>query len=380
MRIAVDVEPFYRNRAGVGRYVQGILGGLTRLEEKDEFTLFRSRTYASSENMSGLARERVTEVVLPHSHRVLQLAWQLTDRPVIERFVGEHDLYFSPLIPAFPTRGRLVVVIYDLVWMKFPQFYPRYSVWLRRIGYRRALRSCAGIVTISEASRRDILEAVCLDGEGVRVAYPGIEQRLRRRPDEPVISEALSRLDVRRPYVVAIAGDNGPKKNLGNIIRAMAKLPAALKHVSLVNVGRPRYDISGVERLIAELGMFGRIRTVGRVSDGDLRALYAGARMTVYPSLYEGFGFPIAESMALGTPVVTSNVSSMPEVAGEAALLVDPHDVDELSAAIASLLGDDKLHALLRGKGIERVKRFTWEKSARETRDFFAGLTDDSKR
>jgi len=187
----------------------------------------------------------------------------------------------------------------------------------------------------------------------------------------------LTELEVTAPYVLAIAGDNGPKKNLATLVRAMAALPADLKAVTLVNVGRPRYDVGKLEALIASSSMRDRVRFLGRVSDETLRRLYAGARVTAYPSFYEGFGFPIVESMALGTPVVTSDVSSMPEVAGDAALLVDPHDVDGLASALASVLTDDALHASLREKGLERVKRFNWERCARETRDYLAECCDD---
>jgi glycosyltransferase involved in cell wall biosynthesis len=377
VRIAVDVEPFYRNRAGVGRYVEGILGGLTRLGENDEFTLFRSRSYAGKEDIPGLVRDRVREKVLPLSHRALQLGWMLTGRPLVEKYVGDHELYVSPGVPAFPTHGKLAVVVYDMVWAKFPEFYPRHSVWLRRIGFRRVVRKCTGIVTISEASRRDILEATGFEERRVRTAYPGVEPRLCHRPTEEEISRVLERFAARPPYVLTIAGDNGPKKNLGNLVRAMGRLAADHREATLVNVGEPRYDVRGVGRLIAELGMSERVRFLGRVSDDELRSLYAGARLTAYPSFYEGFGFPLVESMALGTPVVTSNVSAMPEVAGGAALLVNPRDVEELSGAIGSLLGDDRLHARLRAKGLERVKDFRWETSARQTRDFFAELVGE---
>lgn len=377
MRIAVDVESYYRNRAGVGRYVAGILWGLTRLEERDEFTLFRSRTYAGREDVPGLVRDRVREEVLPRSHRRLALSWMLMGRPVVEKFIGEHEVYFSPLVPAFPSRGKLVVVVHDMAWVKFPEFYPRHSVWLRRLGFRRAMRECAGIITVSEASRHDILEAAGLEGKRVLAAHNGLDERLCRRPTEEEIRRALERLGVRRPYVLNVAGDNNKRKNLGNVIRAMAILPVEHRGAMLISVGEPRYDIQEVKEQIQALGMGERVRLLGRVSDDELRSLYAGARLTACPSFYEGFGLPIAESMALGTPVVTSNVSSMPEVAGDAALLVNPRDVEEISGAVALLLGDDRLYVSLRAKGLEWVKRFRWEKSARQVRDFFGELTGE---
>ena len=234
----------------------------------------------------------------------------------------------------------------------------------------------SGVLTISQSSRRDILDATGIDEKRIRVAYCGISNRFSSIPSEAEVSEVLARLKVPRPYVLAIAGDHGPKKNIENILRAMAALPGELRKATLVNVGVPRYNIEGVRALIAQLGITDRVRSVGRVSDSDLRALYAGARLTAYPSLYEGFGFPIVESMALGTPVVTSNVSSMPEVGGDASLLVDPHNVDQLSAAIASLLSDDELHARLRERGVVQAKRFSWDKAARVAREFFAELAE----
>jgi len=376
LRIAVDIEPFYRNRAGVGRYVEGVLAGLCRLPEDDDYTLFRSGTYAGEESVSGLPRDRVTDRVLPMSHGTCRLRWLLLGRPHVEKYIGMHDVFLSPGLSVFPTRGRLVVVIFDMVWLKFPQFYPKRSVWMRRLDLRRIVKKAAAIVTISEASRRDILEATGFDEDRVRVVYLGVDARLRAIPSEEEVSRVLARLGLTRRYVLAIAGDNSPKKNLDNLVRAMAMLPDALADVTLVNVGQPRYDLGALEALIASSRMGARVRFLGRVTDDDLRMLYAGARLTAYPSFYEGFGFPIVESMSLGTPVVTSDVSSMPEVAGDAALLVDPHDPGGLSAAIASLLTDDARRASLVAKGRERAKRFTWERCARETRDVFAELVE----
>ena len=376
MNVAVDIEPFYRNRAGVGRYVEGLLGALTRLPEADDYTLFRSSTYASAESVPGLVRERVRDVTLPMSHKACRLRWLLLGRPRVERYVGSQDLFFSPGVSAFPTRGRLVVVLFDLVWLKFPHFYPRRSVWLRGLDLRRVVKRATAIVTISEASRRDILEATGFDEDRVSAVPLGIDPRLQTVPSTQEVSQALDALGVRRPYVLAIAGDNSPKKNLPNLVRALAALPTEMRDVRLVNVGNPRYDTAALDRVIAECGVGDRVQSVGRVSDEELRMLYAGARVTAYPSFYEGFGFPIVESMTLGTPVVTSNTSSMPEVAGDAALLVAPDDVAGLSQAIASLVGDDALHTSLAAKGRERAKQFTWERCARETRDVFAGLVE----
>ena len=377
MRIAVDIEPYYVNRSGVGRYVHGVLSGLTRLEHDDRYTLFRSRTYAREEAMPNLARERVSETVLPRRHRTLQLTWLLVGRPPVETFVGDHDVYFGTCVPAFPTRGRLVVTVHDLVWMRFPGMFSRRADWGRRRGLRYVLRHAATVIADSEATRRDIIEFTGFDARRVRTVLPGIDESFLRRPGETGVDETLARLKVRRPYVLAVAGDNSPKKNLPTLVRALSRLPADMSDVTLVNVGKPRYDVRALTEEIDRLRMSDRVTFLGRVSDDDLRSLYVGARVTAFPSFCEGFGFPIVESMAQGTPVVTSNVSSMPEVAGDAAVLVDPRDVDGLSAAVRSLVSDDALHARLRAKGLERIRAFSWEKSARQTRALFAELTGE---
>jgi alpha-1,3-rhamnosyl/mannosyltransferase len=295
----------------------------------------------------------------------------------VEKFVGDADLYFSPTIPAFPTKGALVVAIMDMVWQKFPHFYPARTIWTRRKDFGRVVRQARGILTISEASRRDILEASGLPEHLVRSVHLGLDDRFRTRPSAEDIESVLSSHQVAGRYVLAVAGDNSPKKNLSNLVRAMAALDTKFDDVTLVNVGVPRYDTKRLDEIIRETGMTDRAKFLGRVSDDELRALYAGARLTAYPSHYEGFGFPVVESMGLGTPVVTSNVSSMPEVAGDAALLADPNSVEELAGAIGQVLGDDALHADLTRKGLANVKRFTWEACARGTRDFFAEVAGD---
>jgi glycosyltransferase involved in cell wall biosynthesis len=177
----------------------------------------------------------------------------------------------------------------------------------------------------------------------------------------------FERWSIRRPYILAV-GNLQPRKNLLRLIEAFAQLitERRIPH-QLVLAGKAKWRESDIHRTVRRLGIEDRIVFTGRVPDEDLACLLNGAELFVYPSLYEGFGLPVLEAMACGTPVVTSNCTSIPEVAGDAALLVDPYRVDELADAIHHVLSDESLRARLREKGLARSQMFSWRQTARKT-------------
>jgi glycosyltransferase involved in cell wall biosynthesis len=228
------------------------------------------------------------------------------------------------------------------------------------------------VIVVSEATRRDLLDLYAVDPERVTVIHHGVDtQRYRPAPDAEV-ARVRSRLGLGRPYLLFLGGIE-PRKNLPRLVQAFASARAGADGHDLVIAGASvAWNPEGRKELATALARIpgavrGRIRMPGYVDGPDKVALISGADALAFPSLYEGFGFPVLEAMACGTPVLTSDVSSLPEVAGEAAVMVDPADEASIAEAIDRLAEDQALRDRLRASGLERVKRFTWEETARRT-------------
>jgi glycosyltransferase involved in cell wall biosynthesis len=229
--------------------------------------------------------------------------------------------------------------------------------WQLRSTQRRAAHAAAAVIAVSETTRRDLIERYAVPAERVRVVYNGVDHT-RFRPAE-VDAEAIARrFGVRYPFILCV-GSLMPWRNAARLLRVVARL----KHYGLLFVGRDIWGTDPTARLAAEHG-WDWARFTGYASDADLPALYAAASVFAYPSLYEGFGIPPVEAMACGTPVVASNAGALPEVLGDAALLVDPYDENGLADALQAAASDS---GTLRKRGIERAARYTWPKAAAET-------------
>ena len=222
------------------------------------------------------------------------------------------------------------------------------------------------MIAISHATGRDLVNFFGVDPARISVVYPGIDHALfntARGGDGERRRELLGRLGIAGEYLLYV-GDSEWRKNLKRVLTALSGIP---EQVKLVLVGKRAPNDSTLRGWISELGLEQRVVLTGYLADDDLPPLYGGARGFVFPTLYEGFGFPIAEAMACGCPVITSNVSSMPEVAGDAALLVNPESVTDIRRAMETVLTDERQRARMIRSGFEQAARFSWERSARET-------------
>jgi len=246
----------------------------------------------------------------------------------------------------------------------FPETHGGLHVWHHLLAVPAILRGADRIITISEASKRDIVRCYRVPEEKVSVtclaaSLPGLTT------DQTLMSPDSGTAPP-KPYILNV-GTLEPRKNLAGLLKAFARARSKGLPHSLVVVGANGWGNSPVAGLVNELRIKEHVHFTGFVDDQTLPRLYGGADFFVYPSLYEGFGLPVLEAMACGTPVITSNVSSMPEVAGEAALLVDPCSTAEISDAMLRLAGDEELQSQMRAKGIERAGHFSWERTAEQT-------------
>jgi glycosyltransferase involved in cell wall biosynthesis len=291
------------------------------------------------------------------------MRWELPRLEWLARF----DVLFAPNFVPPPTASRrLVVTIHDLAFRLHPETAPMATRrWLDRLD--RAVRQAAEVVAVSEATRRDLLELYALNPDRVTVIHHGIDaDRFRPAPPEEV-DRIRGRHGIEGPYLLFLGGLE-PRKNLPALVRAWSRVPDG---PGLVIAGASvPWNPEGrteLERTLAALpgAVRHRITLTGYVGHRDKVALLTGALALAFPSLYEGFGLPILEAMAVGTPVVTSDVSSMPEVAGDAAVLVDPRDEEALADGLGRVVTDHDLVERLRAAGRDRIGEFGWDRSAR---------------
>lgn len=379
MRIAIDARPAVSaGMTGVGHYARELILRLPQADPRTTYVAWylNARRLVRPWRWSRRffpPRSNLVERWTPIPARWFERSSLRSEIPRLEWLLG-FDVLFSPnFVPPPTARRQVVLTVHDLAFRLFPETAPLATrQWLRRL--ERALRRAAQVIVVSEATRRDLLELYPVDPERVTVIHHGVDtERYRPAPDGEV-ARVRSGLGLRRPYLLFLGGIE-PRKNLPRLVRAFASLRSrrAGDGPGLVIAGAAvPWNPEGKEELAAALASIpdavrDRISMPGYVDGPDKVALISGAEALVFPSLYEGFGFPVLEAMACGTPVLTSDVSSLPEVAGEAAVLIDPLDETSIAEGIDRLSEDHTLRERLRAAGLERVKRFTWDDTARRT-------------
>jgi glycosyltransferase involved in cell wall biosynthesis len=268
------------------------------------------------------------------------------------------------------TTGRFggVVTIHDLWLDRHPQYSPK-LLGQRASFYRtkRTARRARKVITISEYSARDIESLYGLPRNRIVVIPCGVADDFRPTSDTVALQDLRRRLAFPTDRFILFVGGADPRKNHKALLQAYAHRAGFLKAYSVVMVGDPVHRFGNMMETARALGLEDRVVCTGRLSIADLRLLYTHADVFAFPSLYEGFGMPVLEAMACGAPVITSSTTALPEVVGDAAVLVSPEDSEELAEAMVRVLEDPVLRAELKAKGFERVRRFTWERVARQT-------------
>lgn len=366
MRVGLIVYGLDRSITGIGRYTHELALALASLPDGPEITLLTAGDAGPLANIPDF-----DYLPLPGC-RTLPGLMTLGNR-LLPRLARQYalDLIHDPtgVTPLALGAGgaSIVVTVHDVFAWSLPGYSSRidtliYKQWLPRILPRRA----DAVVTDSEHSGQEIEKYLNVPTAKVNVIPIGVDQRFCVQPTGAVQALLHDKFDLKTSYLLYV-GAITQRKNIVRSIEAFAQIAPQFPDLRFVIVGPGSWLQTPIEATVQRLSIEDKIIMTGRVADEDLPALYAGASAFVFPSLYEGFGLPVLEAMACGTPVVTSNVSSLPEVAGDAALMVDPHDVDALAEAMQRLLTDGELQQDLRQKGLERAATFTWERTARET-------------
>lgn len=361
MKIAYHSDAFANAaRYGLGRYAWELLEAMTTLQPGHTFFPSSSR-YKLPAGVPLPPGARFVPLHWPH--RALVLSWTYAHMPRIERWLPGVDLVHTvELDYPVATARPWVVTVHDLGPLTHPEYFSSSRPWLRKLGLQRAVAQADLIISVSKATADAIetLAGVNL-GDRLRVIQEGVSTEFFA----PATTQCLQGLDMPAagtPYFLW-TGSINPRKNLGNVVKAFEAVAGACPH-HLVLAGGLGWDTARELSVIDNSAHKARIHRIGFVSDLQLRALYQNAAAYVYVSFMEGFGLPILEAMAGGCPVITSNISSMPEVAGKAGLLVNPADADDIAAAMLSVATDSAARKQLQLLGIEQAKRFSWGSTA----------------
>ena len=342
-----------RAPGGIGRYTKELMGALR--EAGTGLTVLQAgRTSTDAVSLPG-AR------LLPGLLTVgqVQIAWNAWRR----RLALVHDPTGS--MPLFVTGARRVATIHDVIPYIYPETCTKLDWLIYRFWLPLAVRRLDAILTDSQQSKKDIVTHLSVKKEKVFVIPCAANDRYRPL-DKNDIQAALARYEINEPYILYV-GSLEARKNLPRLLQAYAQLRQRLQKWKLVIVGARKWKFSPIFETIQRLDLGSDIHFTGYIEEQDLPALYNGADLFVFPSLYEGFGLPVLEAMACGTPVVTSNSSSLPEVAGDAAILVDPYKVEAIAEAMQRVLSDSALATAMRKKGLAQATKFTWARAAKET-------------
>ncbi len=371
MRVTLEVSSAVYGRAGLGRYAHNLAVHLAKLEGC-RLSLFYNRSGAAT-LPTGLAHLPVRSwPIATRPWRLVVALGTLLGTPW-DRFQPGADLFHATehLLPPF-RHIRTVLTVHDLIYILFPEYHLPMNYHFLRLMMPRFARRAGAIIAISECTRWDLVRLWQIPEEKIHVIHEGIDARFR--PPAGSHTAARVRASYGLPDRFALyVGTIEPRKNLPALLDAWQRLRSPCP---LVIAGKKGWLYEETFARVEALGLSDRVIFTGFVPDKDLPALYGAADVFVFPSLYEGFGLPVLEAMACGTPVVTTTGGSLPEVAGDAALLVDPTDVDALTDALGHLLHDRALRDECRERGLARARAFTWERTARETRDVYRRLLD----
>lgn len=365
MRVGLDAHMIGARETGNETYVRGLIGALPGVAPDLRYVLYTASPDLARQGLSDapVARTRLLRPASPWIR--LPIGLPLAARR--DRLDVLHVTYHAP--PRSPC--RTVVTVHDLSFMAFPNtFGPRDLLVLSTLVPLSARRARAVIVP-SEHTRRDLIRAYGLPPDKIVVTPEAADARFSPSEDAGADRAVVRRLGLVRPYILAL-GTLQPRKNFERLVEAYAALRRSGRtDHHLVIVGKAGRAAARLRERIARLGLEERVHLRGYLAAADVPAVYRAATCFVFPSLYEGFGLPVLEAMACGTPVIASNQAAVPEVAGDAAVLVDPYRVGELAGAIERVLADPALRARLRAGGLARAATFSWEETARRTAEVY---------
>lgn len=355
MKIAIDIRTAGGEKAGKGWYTFHIVQNLLKIDHENEYILY------AKDGIPGFEQFKNAKVKLVNGGGIF---WHLNVAHDVKK--EKVDIFFAPssyIIPALlPKSIKTILVVHDLVAFLFPVTHEMKAVLIEKLFFRLALRKSAHICAVSENTKQDILQKFKYDEKKISVIYCAAGEEFQPT-DKATLQPFINATNLPANFFLAV-GTIEPRKNYLNLIRAFAEVSKDFPDWNLIIVGKKGWDYEEVFRQIRINYLQKKVHILGYLSSKSLVNLYSLARGLVFPSFYEGFGIPPLEAMQCGCPVIASNTSSIPEVVGDSALLINPEDPREITAAMKKLIKSDELYSHLRELGLKQAKKFSWETSA----------------
>lgn len=377
MRIGIDIRSLVEGKqSGVEEYVINLLTNIFELDTKNEYRLFCNAYKSKSLDISIFKNYKNVKIYkFNWPNKILNLSFRLFNYPKINKMLGGVDIFFAPNIMFFgiSKKCKLVLTIHDLSFEYYKRFLsPWRRFWHWFLGPKKLAQRADKIICPSYSTKNDLIKTYKIPAEKIEVVYSGLNNDFKKLE---AISYKLKAMYGLPEKFILFLGTFEPRKNIIGIISAYEKLKVEynVPH-KLVLAGGSGWQNKSVFEAITKSNVKNDIILTGAIDQKDKCAIYNLTSLFIYPSFYEGFGFPPLEAMACGVPVITSSCSSLAEVAGDGALMVNPYNVEEIAAAMQHVLFDEKLQGNLVRKGYEQTKKFGWEEAANETLEMFRCL------
>lgn len=367
MRITLDISPYVHHHAGLGRYAGELTAALARTAPENEYLglYHATRAMPIEGELRNMKTARVPLNAKPWRMSVLAAYYA---RLNMDGQLPACDVFHATdhLLPPL-KKASSVFTIHDLIFRFFPEYHLPLNRRFLGLMLPKFMQRADAIIAVSEHTRRDVTKLMGIPAEKIRVIYEGVHPSFRRIENRAGLERVRATYHL-PPRFILFFSTIEPRKNLVTLLDAYAALlQQEAQTLPLVVAGRKGWLYQETLQHLHDLGLNERVQLTDWIAHDDVPALLNLADVFVYPSLYEGFGLPPLEAMACGTPVISSNASSLPEVVGDAGILVEPKDVQGLAQAITRVLQDDALRQALRAKGLAQASQFTWERAARET-------------
>jgi glycosyltransferase involved in cell wall biosynthesis len=375
LRIGIDYTAAVRQGAGIGRYTRELVRALAELDRGHDYVLFAAMGGQRLVDAGWPPNFQMRSV--PLSDRALAILWHRLQLPLwVELVTGSVDIFHSPDFVLPPVRrAKTLVTVHDLSFIRYPQCADaNLRAYLNKVVPRSVYRADL-VLADSQSTKDDLVELLGVDASRIEVVYPGVEERFRPIEDQAHLQGVRERYNLPPRFILGL-GTLQPRKNFIHLIEAFADLRFAICDLHLVIAGGKGWLYEEIFATVEQLGLEEKVIFPGFVADEHLPAIYNLADLFVFPSLYEGFGLPPLEALACGTPVITSDASSLPEVVGEAGLMVEATDVEALAEAMKQVLGDAALREGMIVKGMKQAKKFTWEKTAAKLLSLYEAISN----
>lgn len=375
MRIGIDARPLTTNRGGISRVIHSVLEALERIDKANTYLLYANRDFdLPFDNPRWQKRLHLSFSWMPGTLWLQIGATELIQSDGLDVFLG--SAHVLPL--RLPSTLRKLLIVHDLVWKLFPETATAYDQLIQRLFSKRSIKTADIIIAVSESTKRDLQKFLGVEAEKIRVIHNGVSPNFHPYDPQNAAKLVAGKYGTYPNYICAV-GTLEPRKNLATLIEAFAILK---KHdgcaCQLVIAGPKGWGNLQLQKKAERAGLTeDDVKFLGFVPDADLSLLYSGASTFVFPSLYEGFGLPLLEAMACGTPVACSNRSSLPEIGADAVLYFNPESAEEMASVVSKILIDTTLRESLIRRGLKRARLFSWESCAKSFLSAFNEVASD---